>query len=114
MAHMRILRADGTLHADIPPVESHSAISPRGCYEPSFTPDEKFLIYVRSDIQPLSNLFLWNLATNQQSALTTDGSDNQSPRVSPEGRHIVFVATRPNQSHMVFQMNLPASPAKRK
>ena len=106
-AYLRVVNADGTAHTKIPPINvTTRGKNARGCYDPAFSPDERYLAYVRSDLQPLSDIHLHDLRTGASTPLTTDHADNQSPAFSPDGRSIAFVAARKGQSHGIFLMSL--------
>ena len=105
--YLRILTADGKVHMEIPQVDfAASGVNPRGCYDPAFSPDERYLAYVRSDLQPASDLYLRDLKTGAETRLTTDRADNQTPAFSPDGRSLAFVALRGSQQHKVHLMAL--------
>jgi len=105
--YLQVFAADGTVHMAIPQVNlSASGITPRGCYDPAFSPDDRYLAYVRSSLQPVSDLYLRDLKTGGETRLTTDGSDNQGPAFSPDGRSLAFVAMRESQLHKVYLMAL--------
>ena len=107
---VRVLTAGGEVHMEIPQVNfSASGVNPRGCYDPAFSPDERYMAYVRSDLQPASDLYLRDLETGSEIRLTTDRADNQSPAFSPDGRFIAFVATRNSEPHKVYLMALEYS-----
>jgi len=105
--YLKVFTADGKVHTDIPQVNfAGSGVNPRGCYDPAFSPDERYMAYIRSDLQPASDLYLRNLRTGGEVRLTTDRADNQSPAFAPDGRSIAFVATRNSQPHKVYLMSL--------
>ena len=105
--YLKVLTADGKVHTDIPQVSfAGSGVNPRGCYDPAFSPDERYMAYIRSDLQPASDLYLRNLETGGEIPLTNDRADNQSPAFAPDGRSIAFVATRGSQAHKVYLMSL--------
>ena len=105
--YLKVLTADGKVHTDIPQVNfAGSGVNPRGCYDPAFSPDERYMAYIRSDLQPASDLYLRDLTTGSETRLTTDRADNQSPAFAPDGRSIAFVATRGSQAHKVYLMSL--------
>ena len=105
--YLRVLTADGKVHMEIPQVDfSASGVNPRGCYDPAFSPDDRYLAYVRSDLQPASDLYLRDLKTGAETRLTTDRADNQTPAFSPDGRSLAFVALRGSQQHKVHLMAL--------
>ena len=107
IASLRVLRANGTVHTELPQRDSTVVgVNPRGCYDPVFSPDEQYLVYVRAGLQPLSDIYLRDLTSGEQTPLTTDHADNQSPAFSPDGRSLAFVATRTGSAHMVFLMPL--------
>lgn len=105
---IRILKSDGSVFRSIVPAAQSSSqtIPARGCYDPAFSADERFLAYVRSDLQPASDLFLMDLKTGNETQLTTDRADNQSPAFSPDGKSIAFVAVREGQVHKVWLMDV--------
>lgn len=105
--YLKVLTADGKVHTEIPQVNfAASGVNPRGCYDPAFSPDERYMAYIRSDLQPASDLYLRNLATGGEVRLTTDRADNQGPAFAPDGRSVAFVAIRGNQPHKVYLMSL--------
>ncbi len=106
---IKILKSDGSMFRTITPAAQSSAqtIPARGCYDPAFSPDERYLVYVRSDIQPASDIFLMDLKTGNEVQLTTDRADNQSPVFSPDGKIIAFVAAKEGQTHKIYQIKRP-------
>jgi len=105
--YLRVFTADGKVHMDIPQVNfAASGVNPRGCYDPAFSPDERYMAYIRSDLQPASDVYLHDLTTGGEVRLTTDRADNQSPTFAPNDRFIVFVASRNSQPHKVYLMSL--------
>jgi TolB protein len=106
---IRIVKSDGSRIRTISPAAQSSSqtIPARGCYDPAFSPDERYLVYVRSDIQPASDIFLMDLKTGSEIQLTTDRADNQSPVFSPDGKSIAFVAAREGQTHKIFIIKRP-------
>jgi len=111
--HLRVVDREGRLVAEMPPVESSGGISVRGCYDPAFGPDGRYMVYVRSDIQPASDLHWHDLAKDRSlGALTSDRSDNQMPAVSPDGKGLAFVAAKQGAIHKIYLMDLdPPAPA---
>ena len=95
----------GKTRTDIPPVEGE-ANNIRGCYGPAFSPDDRYLVYVRGGIQPLSDLYLRELATGRESRLTTDRCDNQTPVFCPDGKAVAFVAAKGGATYKVWIMYL--------
>ena len=107
--YLRVFTADGKVHTEIPQVDfATSGVNPRGCYDPAFSPDERYMAYVRSDLQPASDLYLRDLETGSEIPLTTDRADNQAPTFSPDGRALAFVSYRNGAAHKVYLMGLPA------
>ena len=108
--YLRVFNADGKVHAEIPQVDfATSGVNPRGCYDPAFSPDERYMAYVRSDLQPASDLYLRDLKNGAERPLTNDRADNQTPAFSPDGRSLAFVAYRNGAVHKVYLMNLATS-----
>ncbi len=104
---IRVVDRKGKDVVTIPPyVRRPSGTMPRGCYDPAFSPDGRYLAYVRSDIQPLSDIHLVDLKTGHQAALTSDHADNQAPAFSPDGQSMAFVAAKKGASHQVWLMTL--------
>jgi Tol biopolymer transport system component len=93
-ALLKIVDKDGKTIADIPPVETNSTTPARGCYDPAFSPDETFLLYVRSDIQPMSDIVLRDLKTGGEIPITSDRLNNQSPVFSPDGKTVVYASQK--------------------
>jgi Tol biopolymer transport system component len=111
IGELAVVNADGSVHTKIPQVDVKNAGSPpRGCYDPSFSPDERYMVYVRSSLQPWSDIYLRDLKTGGEIPLTTDHADNQSPVFSPDGGSVAFVATRTGKAHMVFVISLNRIP----
>lgn len=65
-----------------------------GCHSPAFSSDGRYLVYVKSGIQPLADLYVLDLAAKRISRLTSDQADNQSPSFSPDRKKIVFCSLR--------------------
>jgi Tol biopolymer transport system component len=108
--YLNIYTTDGKLHTAIPQVNfAASGVNPRGCYDPAFSPDQRYIAYVRSDLQPALDLYLRDLETGSETPLTTDRADNQTPTFSPNGRTLAFVAYRHGQVHKVYLMTLATS-----
>lgn len=103
---LRVLRANGSLLTAIAPVPQTSTIPVRGCYQPAFSPNERYLVYVRAGIQPLADLYLHDLRSGKKLRLTTDQADNQTPVFSPDGKAIAFVSFRGNNAYKVWLMSL--------
>lgn len=61
-----------------------------GCHSSVFMPDGRAAVYVAENIQPLTDIVMVDLHSGNTRKLTSDGADNQSPSVSPDGRRIVF------------------------
>ena len=61
-----------------------------GCHSPVFMPDGRRVVYVSEGIQPVADIIMVDLTNGSTMKLTSDGADNQSPAVSPDGRNIVF------------------------
>ena len=77
-----------------------------GCHSPVFMPDGRAAVYVSEDIQPLADIVMVDLHSGITRKLTSDGADNQSPSVSPDGRRIVF-SSLVSGTRCVRMLNLP-------
>jgi len=107
VSSIKIVTKDGTAVATItmtPP--SNSTVPIRGCYDPAFSPDERFLAYVRSDLQPYSDVYLRDMKTGQEMAITSDQADNQMPAFAPGGRSIAYVSIRGDKAHRIWMVKL--------
>ncbi len=61
-------------------------------YQPDVAPDGTWAVFTRYDGRAME-LWRLDLATREARALTTNGGVNVEPRISPDGRRIVFVST---------------------
>jgi Tol biopolymer transport system component len=84
-----------------------STTPPRGCYGPAFSPDEKYLAFVRSDIQPHADIWIVDLKTGDEIAITSDRCDNHSPVFSPDGKSLAFIAAKRGSMHQLYLAPTP-------
>ena len=68
----------------------------RGCYGAVFSPDNRYLAYLSTGMQPLSDIHLVDLKTLKIIKLTSDGSDNHAPAFSADGRKMVYCHLKDN------------------
>ncbi len=62
-------------------------------FDPSWSPDNKYIVFSGLS-DGLSNLFLYNLATDSLTNLTNDAYAELQPSWSPDGKKIAFVTDR--------------------
>ncbi len=62
-------------------------------FDPAWSPDNKYIIFSGLS-NGLSNLFLYNIASDSLTNLTNDAYAEMQPSWSPDGRKIVFVTDR--------------------
>lgn len=76
--------------------------------EACFTPDAKSFIYTLIDenVKDASNLWMQDLTTGKRTLLTQDPGLQYSPRVSPDGRRVVYVAGKGWGNHEIWIMDL--------
>ncbi|MBO9543183.1 S41 family peptidase [Caulobacter sp.] len=58
--------------------------------DPTWSPDSKRLVYV-SERDRAANIYAWDFATNQETALTTGAARNTVPTWSPDGKVLAYV-----------------------
>ena len=62
-------------------------------HQPDVSPDGRTVVYSRYDGSSME-LWLLDLETGKERAMTTGGDVNVEPRLSPDGRRLAFVSTR--------------------
>lgn len=77
---------------------------------PSWSKDNKYIVFPGSDFGGRTDLYMLNLETNDLKRLTNDYFDERDPDISPDGKHIVFTSDRTtygkNKSYNLFLYNL--------
>lgn len=86
--------SSGKIVSKTPEIVSSGSMEIGGCHSPAFSPDGKFLAYVKADIQPVADIFILDIETGKSIALTSDKMDNQSPVFSPDGSKIAFSSSK--------------------
>ena len=74
--------------------DAHEITRPAGAYDhqPDVVPDGGSVVFTRYDGKSFE-LWRHEFATGAEHALTTNGGVNLEPRISPDGRQLVFVST---------------------
>jgi len=70
-------------------------------YQPDCSFDGRWVVYAKYDKDAVE-LWALDLQTKEAHALTTTGAVNLEPRVSPDGKTIVFVSTQYNRRFHIF------------
>jgi Tol biopolymer transport system component len=70
-------------------------------YQPDCSLDGRWVVYAKYDRDAVE-LWALDLQTKEAHALTTTGAVNLEPRVSPDGKKIVFVSTQYNRRFHIF------------
>ncbi len=67
-------------------------------HEVSWSPDSHFIVFNKAAANQFEQLFLYELATEKQTAISSDRYDAQSAAFSPDGKWLYFLANRNLQS----------------
>ncbi|MBK6536653.1 MAG: PD40 domain-containing protein [Ignavibacteria bacterium] len=61
---------------------------------PSWSSDDKFIVFSASDFSGSMDLYILELASDKLRRLTNDYYDDRDPDISPDGKYIVFSSDR--------------------
>ncbi len=77
---------------------------------PSWSSDDKYIVFSASDFSGSTDLYILELATDKLRRLTNDYYDDRDPDISPDGKYIVFSSDRTTfgneSSYNLFLFNL--------
>src|SRR6185436_15217577 len=59
-----------------------------------WSPDGKWVVYAKPIANGFGQLFVYSLATNERTAITTGMTDDLSPAFDPNGQHLYFLSRR--------------------
>ncbi|MBV8495833.1 MAG: CehA/McbA family metallohydrolase, partial [Gammaproteobacteria bacterium] len=74
-------------------------------YQPDWSPDGRFVVYVSSSGE-VSELWLLDLASGRSRQLTHDGAVSIEPRFSPDGKRLLYVSTAYHRHFHVFMAEI--------
>ena len=77
-------------------------------YQPDVAPDGQTVVFSRYARDAIE-LWRLDLKTGREQALTTGGAVNVEPRLSPDGKRIVWVSTQGSGQFNLFIANLGAA-----
>lgn len=60
----------------------------------SWSPDSKWLAFMQTAANTMSQIFVYNHSTGEQFPITTDRANSMSPQWSPDGKFIYFLSDR--------------------
>lgn len=60
----------------------------------SWSPDSKWLAYVNDALNTMAQIYVYQIDSKEQFAITTDRANSRSPQWSPDGKFIYFLSDR--------------------
>jgi dipeptidyl aminopeptidase/acylaminoacyl peptidase len=79
--------------------------------QPSFSPDGKYILYTSIRDEKQSDIYKYDLKTNQSTQLTKTATSEYSPQFSPDGQNISVVMVEPDSIQRLWQFPKTGGPA---
>jgi dipeptidyl aminopeptidase/acylaminoacyl peptidase len=79
--------------------------------QPAFSSDGKYFLYTSIQDEKQSDIYQYDLKTNQSTQLTKTATSEYSPQFSPDGQNISVVMVEPDSTQRLWQFPKTGGPA---